>query len=140
MRHWVVIITLASLLLLPFSGNSTSMPSAQMTAPAHHTMQDAAAETQDAHCEMMAAKLAEIRQQRQATSSPVMNDCCEDPADCFLECSSDCGHCVMSGHGCSAATSAVIGQRPLVAHDRAFSKTSRYSLLLAKVSPPPIIS
>ncbi|WP_194756400.1 hypothetical protein [Aliidiomarina indica] len=139
MRFLIVIVTVFSLLLLPFSGNSAVMPDAH-SMPSQPIVASELAVDDAAHCELMAARLAEVRQGRSAASAEQATDCCDEMSDCLTDCSTDCGHCVMSGHGCSAAAAALQLNNPVVMHDSAVSRTSLYSFTLAKATPPPIIT
>lgn len=138
MRFWVVFVTVCSLLLLPFSGNSTMLPDVQSMD--HKVSLSIATSSDDAHCELMAARMNEVRQLRSEHHAPSVKDCCDDMTDCATDCLTDCGHCVISGHGCSAAAAALLINTPVVMHEAAESRLSQYSFTLAQASPPPIIA
>ncbi|TRW48874.1 hypothetical protein FM042_07785 [Aliidiomarina halalkaliphila] len=140
MRFWIVFVTVCSLLLLPFSGNSTMLPDVHAMDQKVSLTESTATNSDDAHCELMAARMAEVRQLRSEHHAPSAKDCCDDMSDCLTDCSTDCGHCVISGHGCSAAAAALQLNNPVVMHDAAVTPLSLYSFTLAQASPPPIIA
>ena len=140
MRFWVLCVTVCSLLLLPFSGSSTVLPDLHSMDNEESIIASAAKTIDDAHCESMAESMAEEHQLQPDQHTKAKMDCCDDTPDCLTKCPADCGHCVSSGHGCSAAAAALEFNHPVVMHDDAVSPLSHYSFILVKTSPPPIIA
>ncbi|WP_138984195.1 MULTISPECIES: hypothetical protein [Alishewanella] len=140
MQRAIVWFIMTTLLLLPFSGNGSvvmdhdNMSAAQVVMPKNASDQD--------HCEQMAARLAEVRAHYAAAANDLAapEDCCDEALDCASFCGTDCGHCAMSGHGCSAALTAFSWlQAPHFAS--AMNATpSFYTLLNGQPTPPPIIA
>jgi hypothetical protein len=138
MRYWIVLLTICSLLSLPFSGsvvaNNTRHSEAMQSAPEHHPrMSEHNAEhvADDAeHCPMS------------MPLSEVVDDCCDDTtdtADCG-KCPPDCGQCAMSDHGSTAALSMQQTFTPSVVSAAVADKSSFYQRLSGQPTPPPIIS
>lgn len=157
MRIWLVIITMCSLLLLPFSGNSSVVPNSHTMAVGVSlatTMPAAQIETEIAeaeHCNLMAAMHANKKaasesaehsliEQASAKHTAAHMDCCEEGADCFAQCAADCGHCVGAGHGCSAISAFVQLTSSAVIQASVPFAVSNYSLLFVHPAKPPIIA
>lgn len=162
MRIWLVIITMCSLLLLPFSGNSSVLPNSPTMAVGGSlatTMPAAQIETEIAeaeHCNLMAAMHANKKaasesaehslieqvpaEQASAKHTAAHMDCCEEGADCFAQCAADCGHCVGAGHGCSAISAFVQLTSSAVIEALVPFAISNYSLLFVHPAKPPIIA
>jgi len=160
MRIWLVFITMCSLLLLPFSGNSSVLPNAHgemhgtsfstsHSTSSHSTSHDtthmrASAEPEAdeaAHCKLMAAKLAKTN--TAATPEPEQHsnmDCCDDHTDCAATCAANCGHCLGAGHSCSAIAAFVQPFLNTTVQDSVAFALSNYSLLFVHASKPPIIA
>lgn len=134
MRFWIVLMTVCSLLSLPFSGSMASdnvNHSNMMQTDADHAHGMAEQRDEDAeHCPD-SMEVAEAKE-----------DCCFDSPDgpeC-TNCPPDCGHCAMSDHGSSAALSMQQTYSPSVALAPLVSHKSFYQLLSGQPTPPPIIS
>lgn len=134
MRFWIVLMTVCSLLSLPFSGSmasdSVSHGDMMQNATEHaHSMPEHAVDEAE-HCPDSMG-MAET-----------LEDCCVDTPD-GPECTScppDCGHCAMSDHGSSAALTMQQTYTPSVALAPLVSHISFYQLLSGQPTPPPIIS
>lgn len=82
----------------------------------------------------------EIVESADHTQSSMAADCCDNLSDCGTKCPADCGHCVMFGHGCTAALNNLNIQTPILAFSASALAASFYSLLTSKPTPPPIIA
>lgn len=161
MRNWFVWFVVGSLFLLPFSGSSATVPAAN--GMNHHVMASSVVEHEPVsehemvvseqsiskHCdtENQASKVAAPPTENahhssvdEETAASALADCCDNPTDCGTKCPSDCGHCVMFGHGCTAALNNLNVQAPILAFLPSTTVTSFYSLLTSKPTPPPIIA
>lgn len=131
MRFWIVLMTMFSLLSLPFSGSmaddSVHHSSTMQSTPSHdHTGPEAMAEDSE-HC---------------PESDERLEDCCYETAggvEC-TNCPPDCGHCVMSDHGSSATLTVQQTFSSPVVLAPVITQTSFYQLLSGQPTPPPIIS
>ena len=156
MRLWLLALTLVSLLLLPFAGASASIGNlwaqsmhgmgttliSEASAVEHHIDANARESSGDAeydHCAAMAAA-ANAHAQSNDENSQSSASCCDNHDVCDTECASDCGHCVVSGHGCSAATAGIQILAFAFAQQNIRRSTPTYSLLLVQGTPPPIIA
>lgn len=83
---------------------------------------------------------AEVVETVDDTHATMAADCCDDASDCGTKCPADCGHCVMFGHGCTAALNSLNIQAPILAFSPSALAASFYSLLTSKPTPPPIIA
>ncbi len=111
---------------------NTEVPMVDMSnqdTQAHHTENH---EPQSHHSEV-----AEVTATDTQTTDA---DCCDDLSDCGTKCPADCGHCVMFGHGCSAALNSLNLHTPIQAFSSSVLAASFYSLLTSKPTPPPIIA
>ena len=133
MRIWVILLTIASLLSLPFSGSlaaehDSRNSSIQSTSAAEH---HASSVTSDANDCADSVALSESSEH-----------CCDETAsslDC-TKCPPDCGHCVMSDSGSTAALTMQQTFSSAVVASAVVAKNSFYQLLTGQPSPPPIIS
>ena len=140
MRFWIVLMTICSLLSLPFSGSMAA-------DSAHHTnaMQSAPEHSQQmAHGHHMPAPAMDDAEHCPVSMPAVemVHDCCEDTTN-GPECGScppDCGHCVMSDHGSTAALPMQQTFTHSVVSAPVVSDASFYQRLSGQPTPPPIIS
>lgn len=134
MRFWIILITVCSLFSLPFSGSmaaDTVHDSNAMQFEAGHEQHMSAAPTDEAeHCPVG------------SSATEVVDDCCDDTTN-EPECGScppDCGHCLMSDHGSTAALTMQQLLTASVVTSRVIGKSSFYQRLSGQPTPPPIIS
>ncbi|RUO31095.1 hypothetical protein [Aliidiomarina soli] len=138
MRFWIVLMTICSLLSLPFSGSMAADTvhhsndhSNEMHAMSEHDQHESASATEDGeHCP------------QSMPVTEVADDCCDDNAN-GPECGScppDCGHCAMSDHGSCAALTMQQTFAQSVINSAVVSTSSFYQLLSGQPTPPPIIS
>ena len=139
MQRALVWFIMTTLLLLPFSGNCTVVMDHDTTS----SMQEitATSATDSDHCEQMAARLKEVRAKYASPESDsAAEDCCDEALDCASFCGTDCGHCAMSGNGCSAALTAFSGPQALRFASAMNVMPFFYTLLNGQPTPPPIIA
>lgn len=131
MRYWIVLLTICSLLSLPFSGNlaadSAHHSNAMQSAP-ENEQHIAADDVEDCP---MSTPLNEVAE-----------DCCDDTANTAEcgKCPPDCGHCAMSDHCSTAALSMQQTLTQAVLSTPVIGIASFYQLLSGQPTPPPIIS
>ena len=134
MRLWIIVMTVCSLLSLPFSGSMAA-------DSVHHNGTMDATSDHESKMPMQAVEDAEHCPVNMS-STESFDDCCEDTMngpEC-TNCPPDCGHCAMSDHGSTASLSVqqTLAQ-PAVASP-VTRKSSFYQRLSGQPTPPPIIS
>lgn len=135
MRFWIVLMTMCSLLSLPFSGSMAADSvhhASMMQSASEHEQHMSAGSSDDAeHCPMTSPAPVEI-----------VHDCCDENVSGTAcgSCPPDCGHCVMSDHGSSAALTMQQTHSHAAFTFSVVGKSSFYQLLSGQPTPPPIIS
>lgn len=134
MRFWIILMTVCSLLSLPFSGSMAA-------DSAHHSN---AMQSPAEHGEHMSVQASDDAEHCPTSMPPIemVDDCCEDTIngpECGT-CPPDCGHCAMSDHGSTAALPMQQTFTQAVVSTPVVSKSSFYQRLSGQPTPPPIIS
>lgn len=136
MRCWIIVMTICSLLSLPFSGSMAadsahhSETTHVISTPGHGQHNSAEKTEQVEHCPVS------------MPTAEMVDDCCEDSMngpEC-TSCPPDCGHCAMSDHCSSAALMMQQTITPPALASPVFGNASFYQRLSGQPTPPPIIS
>lgn len=148
MRLWIILMTVCSLLSLPFSGSmaadSAHHSEMMQAAPAHaQHMATSTSGTSESNTSKTTSSEANSSEHCPESMPAVemADDCCDDNSsnECG-SCPPDCGHCAMSDHGSSAALPMQQTFTPSVVSAPVTGKSSFYQRLSGQPTPPPIIS
>lgn len=135
MRIWVFVVTICSLLILPFIGSSGVLLNDNNLGSLSNNQHHAATSTEPAVCEHTQDHSSQL-----GNFNLALEHCCDEVEQCKIECSTDCEHCLVLGFGGGAVAPSMRIEAPVKGFSPAFFTLSLYSLLLAKDSPPPVIA
>ncbi|MCO4321390.1 hypothetical protein [Aliidiomarina quisquiliarum] len=135
MRIWVFVVTICSLLIMPFMGSSGVLQNESNLSQPSNSKHHASMKAETVVCEHM-----EGHSIQSGTTNLALEHCCDEVEQCKIECSVDCEHCLVLGFGGGAVAPSIQIEVPARSFSPAYFTLSLYSLLLAKDSPPPVIA